>query len=120
MGKWLDLLRESTKTPVDRTDKTDKTDPAEVSSVLSVRPDGISKLFAPNKATGSVSFVSSPYEPFQDFRAFDNRSNWDDEDWRVAFDERAAILEFDQGVPRDEAETVARHQIAAERKRWLQ
>jgi hypothetical protein len=87
---------------------------------LSVRPDGISKIFAPDKATASVSFVSSPYGPIQDFRAFDNRSNWDDEDWQVAFDERAAILEFDHGVPREEAEALARHQIAAERKRWLQ
>jgi hypothetical protein len=120
MGKWLNLLRESTKTPVDRTDKTDKTDQAEVLSVLAVRPDGNSKIFVPDKAKGSVSFVSSSCEPFQDFCAFDDRYNWDDEDWQVAFDERAAILEFDQGVPREEAETLAPHQIAAERKRWLQ
>src|SRR5437870_3426762 len=104
MAKWLNLLRESATTPVDRTDKTDKTDLAEISSVLSVRHGGISKMFAPDKAKGSVSFVSSPYEAFQDFRAFDNRSNWDDQDWQAALEERAAILEFDQGMPRDEAE----------------
>ena len=120
MGKWLNLLRESAKTPADGTDKTDKTAPAQVSSVLSVRPNVVSEIFTPDEATGSVGFVSSPHEPFQDFRAFYNRSVWDDEDWQVAFDERAAILEFDQGVPREEAETLARHQIAAERKRWLQ
>src|SRR4051812_45703548 len=116
MGKWLNLLRESATTPADGTDKTDKTAPTNVSSAFSVRPKGVSKIFTPDDATGSVGFVSSPYEPFQDFRAFDNRSGWDDEDWQVALDERAAILEFDQGVPREDAETLARHQIAAERK----
>jgi hypothetical protein len=120
MGKWLKLLRESEKAPADRTDKTDKTAPAKVSSVLSVRANGVSRIFTPDKATGSGSFVSSPAKPFQDFRGFDNRSNWDDEDWQVALDERAAILEFDQGMPREEAETLARDQIEAERKRWLQ
>jgi hypothetical protein len=120
MGKWLNLLRESAITAADRTDKTDKTAPAKVSSVLSARPNGASCIFTPDEAPGSVSFVSSPDEPFRDFRAFDDRSGWDDQDWQVAFDERAAILEFDQGVNREEAERLARHQIAAERKRWLQ
>jgi hypothetical protein len=59
-------------------------------------------------------------DPFQNFRAFDNRTDWDDEDWQVALDERAAILEFDHGLPREEAETLARYQIEADRKRWLQ
>lgn len=118
MGKWLNLLREDAKVPTDRTDKTDKTSPTEVSSVLSGRRDGISK-FDTDKTVGFVSFVTSPYEPFQDFGS-DNRSGWDDEDWQVAFDERAAILEFDQGVSREEAETLARQQIDVVRKRWVQ
>jgi hypothetical protein len=120
MGKWLNLLRESAKAPADGTDKTDKTPSAEVSSVLSAPSDRIFEIFIPGQATGSVSFVSSPYEPFARFRGSDNRSGWDKEDWLVALDERAAILEFDQAMPPEEAETLARHQIDAERKRWLQ
>jgi hypothetical protein len=120
MGKWLNLLRESAKTSADRTDKTDKTAPAKVSSVLSARPIGVSWIFTPDEAAGSVSFVSSPDEPFRDFRAFNNRSGWDEEDRQAAFEERAAILEFDEGLPRQEAESLAWRQIEAERKRWMQ
>ena len=36
---------------------------------------------------------------------------WDEEDWRAAFEERAAILEYDEGLPRAEAEMLAREQI---------
>ena len=120
MGKWLDQLRESAKTPGDPTDKTDKTAPAEVLSVLSVPSNGVSKIFTPDGAVGSVSFVGSPFDPFQDFCAFNNRYGWDEEDWQGAFDERAAILEFDQGMPREEAEPLAWRQIEAERKRLMQ
>jgi hypothetical protein len=44
------------------------------------------------------------------------RSPWDAEDWRAFFDERAAILEFDGGRPRDEAEVTAMQCCVAE---WL-
>jgi hypothetical protein len=118
-GKWLNLLRENANVPADRTDKTDKTATAGVLSVLSARPHGVSKL-TPLKMVGSVSFVSSASVPFPDFGSFDNRSGWDDEDWQIAFDERAATLKFDQGLPREAAEMLARQQIEAERKRWLQ
>ena len=63
MGKWLNQLREIAKASRDPTDKTDKTVPAKVSSVLSARSDGVSKIFTPNGAVGSVSFVGSPPEP---------------------------------------------------------
>ena len=68
----------------------------------------------------SVSFVSSPSEPSQDFHVYNNQSGWDEEDWQAAFEERAAILEFDQGMPREEAEPLACRQIEAERKRLMQ
>ena len=32
---------------------------------------------------------------------------WSDEDWRALYDERAGIAEFDGGLPRSEAETLA-------------
>jgi hypothetical protein len=119
MGKWLNQLRENTKKPPDITDKTDKTASEIVLSVLSVRPGGVFKNLT-SESAGSVSFVGSQYEPFQNSRAFNNRHGGDDEDWQAAFDERAAILEFDQGMPREEAEPLAWRQIEAEWKRLMQ
>jgi len=119
MGKWLNQLREIAKNPGDRTDKTDKTAPTKVLSVLSARSDGVSKILTPDGAVPSVSFVGSPSDPFLDFRAFNNHG-WDEEDWQTAFEERAAILEFDQGLPREDAEALAWRQIETERKTWLQ
>src|SRR5690349_3663405 len=101
MGKWLDQLREyrkSAETGADKTDRTDKTD----------------------GSGGFAGFVSSQSAPLVNFRPFYDGAEWDDEDWQMALDERAAILEFDHGVPREEAETLARNQIETERKRWLQ
>ena len=121
MGKWLNQLRDSEKAPPNHTDKTDKTGPSVVLSVSSGQSDGLSKVVsAYNGPTSSVSFVSSQPDPFRVFRTFDNWSTWDDEDWQTAFDERAAILEFDQGLPRDEAEALAWWQIEADRKMRLQ
>ncbi len=36
---------------------------------------------------------------------------WSEEDWQAAFDERAGILEFDEGLPRTVAERIAREQV---------
>ena len=41
----------------------------------------------------------------------DPESPWSEEDWQTAFDERAAILEYDGGLPRDEAESRASSEI---------
>jgi len=35
------------------------------------------------------------------------RANWTSEDWRLDFDERAAIAEFEGALPRDQAEALA-------------
>ncbi len=120
MGKWLNQLREIAKTPGDRADKTDKTAPAEVLSVLSARSEGVSKIFTPDGGVGSVSFVGSPSEHFLNFRPFYDGSGWHEEYWEAAFDERAAILEFDYGLTREDAEALAWRQIEIERKRGLQ
>jgi hypothetical protein len=98
MGKWLNQLRENTNKP---RDITDKTAPETVLSVLSVRSGGVFKNLTPESA-GSVSFVGSQYEPFQNSGAFNNRHGGDEEDWQSALDKRAAILEFDHGVSREE------------------
>ena len=42
-------------------------------------------------------------------------SGWDQEDWQAVFDERAAILEYDAGMTRGDAEAVARREIAERR-----
>lgn len=121
MGKWLNQLRENGKKARGITDKNDKTDSETVLSVLSVEPGGVSTILTPDEdLVGSVSFVGSPSDTFQDFRDFSNRHGWDEEDWQVAFDERAAILEFDEGMARQEAESLAWRMIEAERKRWMQ
>ena len=44
-------------------------------------------------------------------------AHWDNEDWQAAFDERAAILEFDEGLTRAEAEHHARQEIEQQRRR---
>jgi hypothetical protein len=44
-------------------------------------------------------------------------AHWDNEDWQAAFDERAAILEFDERLPRPEAEHRARIEIEQQRRR---
>ena len=42
---------------------------------------------------------------------------WDELDWRVAFDERAAILAFDEGLSRTAAARQARIEIDDQRRR---
>jgi hypothetical protein len=36
---------------------------------------------------------------------------WDEDDWSAFYDERAAIMEFDGGLPRAEAEASARKEV---------
>jgi hypothetical protein len=45
-----------------------------------------------------------------------SRSSWTDADWHFAFEERAAILEFDAALPRHEAERLARLDVEALRQ----
>lgn len=46
-------------------------------------------------------------------------SGWTGEDYHLYFEERAAILEYEHGLPRREAEIRAREQCEAERARRL-
>ena len=39
-------------------------------------------------------------------------ATWTDEDWQALHDERAAIVEFDGGLPRRIAEATARGEVA--------
>ncbi len=40
-----------------------------------------------------------------------NKNGWDENDWQMAFEERAAILEYDGEHSRQEAERLAREEI---------
>ncbi|MVT71066.1 hypothetical protein GPL21_39170 [Bradyrhizobium pachyrhizi] len=95
MARWLNQLRaaENLKSANSKTDKTDET----------------------HRSLGSVGFVSAPSEHIENFR-----SDWDEQDWRIAFEERAAILEFDEGLTRADAEVLAAQQIEFQRRGKLQ
>ncbi|MFM9859267.1 hypothetical protein RUR49_12385 [Pseudoxanthobacter sp. M-2] len=121
MGRWLASLRKAEKIRADArggTDRTDTTPANEVSSVSSVSPGAITENFRSGRirgGSGSVSFVSGHCEADENFQ---HGHAWDMEDWRAAFDERAGILEFDEGLSREDAERVAGAEIA-ERRRVL-
>ncbi len=53
----------------------------------------------------SVASVATVAAPEPDF------AHWDEEDWRAAFEERAAILEYDGGHSHAEAERLAREEV---------
>jgi hypothetical protein len=66
---------------------------------------------------GFDGFEGSPPEAFPIFQPDGN--GWDEEDWQVAFDERAAILEYDEGLSRPAAARLARQQIDQQRRgKW--
>lgn len=91
MSKWLERLREHEKNRHRQENGPDKIDrmPSEaISSVLSARSQRESVNFSEN-ATMTGNDVSA------------------------LFEERAAILEYDCGLPRDEAEHLARLQISS-------
>ena len=72
---------------------------------------------APVGNEGFVSSVSYPDERKQDFFVEPDRSGWDGEDWQTAYEERAATLEYDDGLPRQRAEALAREWVIAEIER---
>jgi hypothetical protein len=44
---------------------------------------------------------------------------WDVDDWQFAIEERSAVLEFDEGMSRLEADALAAEQIVDQRRRGL-
>ena len=124
MGRWLQLARDKKKSETLKsgTDKTDRTPSGEVSSVLSVPSVTISENFLvqPAEPKGDfVSFVSSSKEGNQNFLPEQPAPPWDADDWDYAFAERAAILEYDGGHVRAEAERLARIEITAMKRRTI-
>jgi hypothetical protein len=96
MGKWLSALRAAEK----QSENAPNVD--------------LQNLQNPPKA-GFEGFEGYPPSPFPDFQG-----GWDEADWHFAYEERAAILEHDEGLPRIDAEALAAEQIATQRRRLLQ
>ena len=95
MGKWLSALRAAEKQSENATNRSLQ------------NPQNF-----PNR--GFEGFEGSP--PGQLPNYFD-LSGWDELDWQIAYDERAAILEHDEGLPRHIAARLARRQIDEQRQR---
>jgi hypothetical protein len=74
---------------------------------------------AASPVMGFEGFEGSSSEQIPNFDHLSDRSGWDEGDWQAAFDERAAILEFDEGLHRAEAARLARQQIDHQRRtKW--
>jgi hypothetical protein len=58
-----------------------------------------------------LAAVSGPIRNFQ---------AWDEADWQFAIEERSAVLQFDEGLSRLEAELLAAEQITDQRRRQMQ
>jgi hypothetical protein len=85
--------------------------------VLSLGPSGGLRFKGPRQAAARWAPIlrnSKPSIVAHLSRA--QRATWDTEDWRAFFEERAAIFEYDGGLPRHEAEVTAWQSCVAE---WL-
>jgi hypothetical protein len=103
MGKWLAALRTSEKKSENATDanpQNPQNHPEVGFGGFGGSGTGTFSKIDGDGLGGFGGFGGSPHEPFQNF--FD-LSAWDEEDWQAAFDERAAILEFDEGLRPDQA-----------------
>jgi hypothetical protein len=124
MGRWLAALRNDEKKSEIATDENRQNPQNSQASGFEGFEGSRSGAFAeitvkPSK--GFEGFEGSPVGQIQNFvHLIDDRSAWDEEDWQAAFEERAAILEYDAGLPRLEAEARAVEQIEAQRRRLLQ
>lgn len=65
---------------------------------------GVTRNYKPNQLLRKRVTPVTPVTP-------QNDNVWDENDWRMAFEERAAILEYDGGHSRQEAERLAREEI---------
>jgi hypothetical protein len=120
MGKWLDALRTSKKKSENATEanpQNPRNHPEIGFGGFGGSGAGTFSKIDGDGLGGFGGFGGSPHEHFQNF--FD-LSAWDEEDWQVAFEERAAILEYDEGLPRATAEALAAEQVKDQRRRLLQ
>jgi hypothetical protein len=121
MGKWLAALRTSEKKSENATDANPQNhqNPSEggFGGFEGNRSSAFAKIHGVDRE-GFEGFEGSPSEAFPIFQ-YPDHTGWDEEDWQVAFEERAAILEYDEGLSRPDAARLARQQIDQQRRtRW--
>lgn len=119
MGRWLDALRKDKNLQ-----NAPKANPQNHQNPCTGSSEGFegyrSMRFQKNNLEPGSAFDGFEGAPSGPFRIFTDFYGWDEEDWQFAFEERAAILEFDDGLSRPQAEAVAKEQIAGQRRRRLQ
>lgn len=123
MGRWLAALRVDEKKPETATDanrQNPQNPPEQGFGGFGGSSSEEIKKFTPETGEGFGGFGGSASGHIQNFYSLPDRAGWDDEDWQAAFDERAAILEFDAGLTRAEAERLAGVEITEQRKGWIQ
>lgn len=83
--------------------------PATVQGVPGVPPIGKGVLLetAENRHFQGIGTPGTPGTPAFDHTDNDSGGDWNEEDWRAFYDERAAIAEHDGGLSRSEAEARA-------------
>jgi hypothetical protein len=124
MGRWLQLARnkKNAETLLSEANKTNTTSAEGVSLVLlAPQKRECEKFYSPPDSGegGCVGFVGSVSEENQNFFSEPTPLEWSEDDWRYAFEERAAIYEFDGGYDRAEAERLARIEITAMKRRTI-
>jgi hypothetical protein len=123
MGRWLAALRNDEKKSEIATD-TNLQNPQNLpdkgfDGFEGSRSSPFAEIAA-SPVMGFEGFEGAPSEQIPNFDHPGDRSGWDEEDWQVAFEERTAILEYDEGLPRATAEALAAEQVKDQRRRLLQ
>jgi hypothetical protein len=120
MGKWLSTLQSTAAQS------------GQANSLTLQNPQNLAEVSFEGFEGGPKTPLSiSCGHPLDSFDGFEGEvsahvadllSAWDALDWQVAFDERAAILEYDEGLPRTKAAFQARQEINKLRSavlRWV-
>ena len=126
MSRWIDALKKLENAEMgNRQNRQNPRELGFVSSVSSpsgrIRKNSVSagptNRASPKSADGGfVSFVSSAFEQNTNFSeprddGAGRYADWTDEALRDLFDERAAIMEFDGGLTRQQAEAAAWREV---------
>lgn len=88
--------------------------PKTVADVASVAVTNGENTPSADESVAELASVAGGYAETA-FFAPDPAGTWDDEDWQVAFEERAAIFEYDGGWSREAAEQFAHQWIEEQR-----
>lgn len=100
------------KAGVPRVPRVPLPEPKPVTPVTPSFPEGVTaRVTEKNNINQILADLVTPVTPVTP----QNDDAWTDEDWQAAYDERAGILEYVEGLPRAEAERLARVQVFGDR-----